>query len=318
MVPGRTADEIDGLRRALSSAEIGRIGPHVTLVPPVNVGDDDLPAACDLIREAAAAFPPLRLELGPASSFLPRNPVCYLAVSGEQRFVEALSRLAGLLRSGPLAVPASRQQLAFVPHVTINQHMASERIAPAVAALDGYRAPVVFEGVTLLEFVETERRWHGLFEAPFLQGAVVGRGGVEIELSLSDRLDPVAAEWSRQAWGEYELGQFGPGARPDEPFAITARVAAELAGVAEGEIRGPVCRLARLMVGAQWRGAGVGTQLLRAIEHHAVERGCERVRLEALVGSRAEGFYGGRGYESVVRLPRWRQERDFVVMERSL
>ena len=318
MVPARTADEIDGLRRALSSAEVARIAPHVTLVPPVNVRDDDLPAACDLVREVAAEFPPLALELGPASSFLPANPVCYLAVSGEAGVVEALSVLVSKLRRGPLAAPARRPELPFVPHVTINQHMARERIAPAVAALDGYRAHVVFEGVTLLEFSETERRWAGLFEAPFLEPAVVGRGGVEIELSLSDRLDPIAADWSRRAWELYSIQRFGPAGRAAEAFAITARVAGQLAGAAEGEVRGALCRLGSLMVGADWRGAGVGTQLLRACEHHALDRACARVRLEALAGSRAEGFYRGRGYETVARLPRWRQERDFVLMERSL
>jgi hypothetical protein len=40
--------------------------------------------------------------------------------------------------------------------------------------------------------------------------------------------------------------------------------------------------------------------------------------LEALAGSRAEGFYLGRGYEVVASLPRWREERDFSLMERRL
>jgi 2'-5' RNA ligase/GNAT superfamily N-acetyltransferase len=318
MVPGSAADEINGLRRALASTEVSRIAPHLTLVAPVNVRDEDVAAACELVRQAAFTVEPLVLELGPATSFLPLNPVFYLKVSGEQPVLDALSALASHLRSKPLAPPAARTEFPFVPHVTLNQHMVAERIRPALEALEGYRTTVVFEGVTLLEFSESKRRWHGLFEAPFSPRAIVGRGGIEIELSVSDRLDPAAAEWSRRAWQDYASQQYGPAVRPDEPFAIAGRIGGELAGVAEGEVRGPTCRLGRLMVGTPWRGSGVGTQLLRATEDHAVERGCRRIRLEALAESRAEGFYQGRGYQTVARLPGWREERDFVLMGRAL
>jgi GNAT superfamily N-acetyltransferase len=318
MVPGRTADEIDGIRRALASREINRIAPHVTLVPPVNVREDCVPAACDLTRAVAAEYAPLALELGPPTSFLPRNPVCFLTVRGASGVLEALGGLVSKLSAGPLSAPPARRVLPFVPHVTINQHMEPGRIAAAVAALEAYRAAVVFEAVTLLEFVESERRWVALCDAPFRAPAVVGRGGVEIELSLSEQLDPSERDWSRRGWEQYSARQYGPGTVPDVPFVVTARVSGEIAGVAEGEIRARLCRLARLMVSPERRGTGVGSQLLRATEHHAVEQGCGRVRLEALFGSRAEGFYRGRGYEVTATLQRWREERDFVVMERVL
>jgi GNAT superfamily N-acetyltransferase len=318
MVPGRAADEIDGLRRAVSSADIDRIAPHVTLVPPVNVREESVAGACDLVATVTADFSPLALELGPPASFLPVNPVCYLEVSGETAALGSLRSLVSRLGTGPLVAPSSRPERPFVPHATINRHMDPARIGPTLSALDGYRAGVVFEVVTLLEFSEAERRWSPLFEAPFRRAAIVGRGGVEIELSLSPRLDPAAAEWSRRTWEQYSLMQYGPDVRPDEPYAITARVAGEIAGIAEGEVRGVTCRLARLMVAPQCRGAGVGTQLLRATEDWATERGFRRVRLEAMAGGRAEGFYRGRGYEVVGLLPRWREERDFVLMERPI
>ncbi len=205
-----------------------------------------------------------------------------------------------------------------MPHVTVNQHMEPDRIPPALAVLDGYRARVVFEGVTLLEHPEGTRRWNSLFEAPLQPIAVVGRGGLEVELAVSDAPDPVAAEWGRRAWEQYALGQYGPDARPDAPFAVTARLGGEIAGLAEGSLQGVTCRLARLMVSPELRGLGVGTKLLQAVEHHAVVGGCRRVRLEAVAGERAEIFYRGRGYLVTATLPRWRQLRDFVVMERDL
>jgi GNAT superfamily N-acetyltransferase len=318
MLAGREASEIDGLRRALSSAEINRIAPHVTLVPPVNVAEQDVPPACDLLRSVAADCGPLELDLGPPSSFLPVNPVCYLTVSGETDMLVALASLASRLGTGPLAPPPARPGRAFVAHVTINQHMAPERIAAAVEVLHGYRAHVVFEGVTLLEYSDAERRWRVLCDAPFRGPVLRGRGGVEIELSFSRHPDPGVLDWSRRTWEQYSVAQYGPDVHPDEPFTIAARVNGELAGVVEGEVRGLTCRLARLMVSPEWRSAGVGTQLLRAAEEHAIESGCARIRLETLAGSRAEGFYRGRGYEIVSNLSRWRGERDFVVMEAPL
>lgn len=318
MVQGRVALEIDGLRRALSSPDLERIGPHVTLVPPVNVPETAVALACDVLRETASGSVPLLLELGPAASFLPVSPVCYLAVCGAERALEALTSLARRLRSGPLATPADRLEAPFVPHVTLNRRMTPEKIALAVASLAGFRVDVVFEDVTLLELSGPERAWSALVAVPLRQPVTVGRGGVEIELSLSDRLDPAAADFSRRASEELDLKQYGRAFGPDEPFAITARVDGKVAGVAESEVRGAVCRLERLIVGARWRGVGVGSQLLRATEQEAIERGCACVRLEAATGSRAEGFYRGRGYGATCTLARWREEPDFVVMEREL
>lgn len=318
VVPGRWATEIDGIRRALASAEIDRIPPHVTLVPPANVQDEHAGAAFDLVRSVSAAFAPLALDIGPAGTFLPRNPVCYLAVGGDPPSLAALASLVASLATGPLAPPPGRRSRPFVPHVTLNQHMNPGRIGAALEVLEGYRAHVVFEGVTLLQHDEGDRRWNVLFEAFFEGAAVVGRGGLEVELSLGDRPDPETVEWSYRAWEQYDSQVFGRGVGPSEPFAVTARVSGEIAGLAEGSIQGITCRLAGLMVSPEWRGSGVGTKLLQAVEQHARARGCTRVRLETMVGERSELFYRGRGYGVTVTLPRWRELRDFVVMERDL
>lgn len=318
MIPGPAAVEIDALRRALSSTEIDRIAPHLTLVPPVNVPAAEIPGACDLLRSVAGDFAPIAVDLGPPTSFLPVNPVCYLGVSGEPEMLEAVSALPARLATGPLAPPPARRERPFVPHVTLNARMDPAGIAAAVTTLEGYRVHVVFERATLLEYIAAEGRWRDICDAPFRLPALRGRGGVEIELSFSRHLDPVVEEWSRRAWAQFSQSQYSQDVRPDEPFALTARVNGVVAGVAEGEVRGVTCHLARLMVSPEWRSAGIGTQLLKATETHAVEWGCVRARLEALAGSRAEGYYLGRGYEIVGRLLRWREEHDFVVMEAML
>ena len=78
LVPQPLATQIDGLRRALGDGALGRIAPHITLVPPVNVAERDLPKAFSVVRPAAAAWPPSPCALGPVATFAPVNPVAYL------------------------------------------------------------------------------------------------------------------------------------------------------------------------------------------------------------------------------------------------
>ena len=139
-------------------------------------------------------------------------------------------------------------------------------------------------------------------------------------MAVSGKLDPVARDWVKRAWAQYSREQYGEGVREYEDFAVTARVRGQvgIAGVADGEIRHRVCRLAHLIVAPQWRSYGIGSQLLQAVGRVGVDHHCDRVRLEALAGGRAEGFYRERGYAVVATLPKWREERDFVMMERHL
>jgi 2'-5' RNA ligase len=318
LLTGPAADEVDGIRRALGATEISRLRPHVTVAAPANVGEDEVAAAVELVGKAAAVCAPLRFRVGPPATFLPVNPVLYLEVGGEDAHLAALERLAADLAEGPLAPPASRPQRPFVPHVTLSQHMAPERIEPAMAMLASYSAEVTIEEATLVRFDEGERRWLAVAASRLGAPAVVGRGGREVTLTAGSMLSPLEAAWAQAAWDSYRSQQYGPDVLPDSPFVIVARVGGEIVGVAEGTVVGATCRLARLVVAAADRSAGVGTQLLNAVESQARSAGCRAIRLETLAGGRAQSFYEGRGYSATAPLPRWRNDRDFVVMERAL
>jgi len=164
LVPPPVAVEVDGLRRALGDPSRRRIPPHLTLVPPVNVREEDLGAALDVLRRAARAVPPLDLRLGPAATFHPVNPVVYLAVGGA---VAAL----GALRER-VFVPPLERTLAhpFVPHVTVADDLDPDRIRAALTALVDYVVDVRIDAVHLLE-EGRDRVWRPIADAPLSRRA---------------------------------------------------------------------------------------------------------------------------------------------------
>src|ERR687898_2584630 len=160
VLPEPVATEIDGLRRALGDGSLGRIPAHLTLVPPVNVAVDDVPAALDVLSSAASQTRPLDLRLGPPTTFHPVTPVVYLGVDGD---VTALHALRDRVFHPPLERRLTRP---FVPHVTLADEIDPVRIPGAVAALADYVVDVRFEAVHLLE-EGRGRVWRPIADASF-------------------------------------------------------------------------------------------------------------------------------------------------------
>lgn len=249
------AAEVDGLRRALGDPALGRIPPHVTLVPPVNVPEGRLPDALALLRAAAAATRPFRLVLGPPATFWPVNPVVHLPVGGDDNAVVTL-------RDRVMRPPLARSvTLPFVPHVTLADGCPPERIEAALAALAGYEVTAFVDRVHLL-CQGPGRVWAAVADAVFAAPAVVGRGGLELELTVSEHLDPEAAAFA--ASQEVDVAA---------TFAVTARRGGEVVGVATGRVRGDDTVLERLVVDGAHRGEGIGAHVLAAVESWAAERG---------------------------------------------
>jgi 2'-5' RNA ligase len=167
LLPEPAATEVDGLRRALGDGTLGRIPAHLTLVPPVNVRDADVPAALDVLRQAAIQTRPLDLRLGPATTFHPVTPVVYLGVDGD---VAALHALRGRIFHPPLERPLTR---SFVPHVTLADELDVDRIPAAISALADYVVDVRLEAVHLLE-EGRGRVWRPISDATFSRRWVPG------------------------------------------------------------------------------------------------------------------------------------------------
>lgn len=318
LVPAPAAAEIDVLRRALGAAgSTHRMAPHLTLVPPVNVAQERVGEAEALVLAAAAATRPIPATLGPPATFLPDSPVLHLAV-GPDGARAAIGELREKVLTGPLA---RHLTWPFVPHVTLVDGGDEGRIRAAAEALADHVADVTFDGVALLQESRDDagvRIWRPLVDARFGGPAVVARGGLELELHVSERLAHDAAAWFGATWHAHDRAAAGDAWTPEEPLTVTARRSGVVVGAATGLCRDGDAHLERLIVDAAVRGEGIGGHLLAAFTSEVGARGAHRVVLRTEAGGPAERFYADRGFTFVATLPRWRRGADFVLLERLL
>jgi 2'-5' RNA ligase/GNAT superfamily N-acetyltransferase len=315
LVPHPVDREVDALRRACGDGALGRIPAHLTLVPPVNVHDRQLDDAMALLRRVGEATRPFTIGLGPPVTFLPDNPVLFLPVA------EGADRVRAV-RDAVFAEPLHRPLTwPFVPHVTIADEAEPERIRAALVALADYRASFVCERVHILRECRDAaglRVWEPIADAGFRAPAVVGRGGLPLQLDVSERPDPEATGFLERAWAEHALAERGAADPPDVPVVVTARRDGRVVGVAAGQVRGAESYLADLIVAGDVRGEGVGAHLLAAFHAEVAARGATFVGLRTVAGGPAEQFYRRKGYVDHVALPAWRHGRDFVQLRRDL
>ena len=281
--------EADGLRRALGDNALGHVAPHLTLVPPVNVRTGDLSEALSVIRRAAARLDePLWLELGPVATFIPASPVVYLAVGGTD--LGPLERLRAGVLSGPLLRPG---RWPWVPHVTLADQSSAEEAAAALTALGHYRSSARFDRVVLLE--ERGRQWHPLADSCFGPPAVVGRGGLELEISEGRMLGPDVLAMAESQHADLDdvgdqsgmaaiLSAFREGPAIEGPaiespaiesIVLTGRRQGQLTGVAAAWQAGRVGEAVNVtvLVEAGSRRQGVGRALVTALELSVARRG---------------------------------------------
>lgn len=285
LVPQPLATQIDGVRRALGDGALGRLPPHITLVPPVNVAERDLPSAFAVVRRAAAATEHLHLRLGPVTTFQPVNPVAYLAVGGEQAQLDALAALRDACLAGPLH---REQEHEFVPHVTVADELAVPRLDAAPAVLADFAADASFDRVHVLA-EQPGRIWVPIADMALgAAPAVVARGSLPLEISVSGRPDVEAA--ALLAVDSEAQGL---------PFAITARRDGSIVAAAWGWTAGGWLELADLVVAAGHRGEGIGRHVVAAVEDLGRRRSCTRAGAAAPGGGPAAALLEASGWVRV-------------------
>jgi GNAT superfamily N-acetyltransferase len=143
-----------------------------------------------------------------------------------------------------------------VPHATLADEMDPARIPATLSTLAAYRAEVTIDRVHLLR-EGRGRVWRAVADAPFAPPAVIGRGGLPVEITETELVDPVAQ-------------LLLPGAAspdPDRPgtWALTARREGCVVGVAHGAVVGDRMEVEALVVAPPHRRQGIGGHLRAAL-----------------------------------------------------
>ena len=174
LVEGEQAREIDGLRRALGDPTLGRIEPHITLVPPINVPEAAYGAVEEVLARAGESTAPFSVVLGPPNTFWPASPVAYLpCAQGGDDVVAIMDKV--------FKPPVWKARIwPYVPHVTLAEIQDQVRLEAAMAALVDFEARVGFDRVYLLRQTAPHGRWERDAEIALVgQPHVIGRGGLE-------------------------------------------------------------------------------------------------------------------------------------------
>ncbi|HET7559973.1 MAG TPA: GNAT family N-acetyltransferase [Limnochordia bacterium] len=117
---------------------------------------------------------------------------------------------------------------------------------------------------------------------------------------------PKVVRFLDEAWGDYALEMLaGLPARTDaiDAFAVCAEADGLLVGAAVAKIDGGVAELEELIVAPDWRGRGVGRELLQRFEARSRELGCHKARVRTLSMGPQERFYLKAGYHVEARFP---------------
>lgn len=275
LLPRSIANEVDGLRRALGVSPIERVPPHITLVPPINVPEDEVDGALALVRGVAARQPTrLHITIGPIATFYPVTPVVFLSVNGPG--VDAIRSMRDALDDGPLAQELKHP---YVPHVTLSDDATDDEIRGALASLTHYVEPIALDGITVLEQDDGDKMWRPIADAPFGVHATTRTLG-------ADRV--TFAEHTHETLTAMTIGRY-------RSLVVEALVEGRTVGVARGRVaRGGVAWLDELVVQSEQRGTGIGGGLARAFVDAARSHDATEVR--SARGATIAGFLVQLGF----------------------
>ncbi|KLR62454.1 2'-5' RNA ligase [Actinobacteria bacterium IMCC26207] len=269
--PASISAKIQAVRSLLGDPRIDRIAPHLTLVPPVNLADQDVEQLQGLLRSVGSATTPFTLTLGPMSSFSPNTPTLHLAVQGD---LPALRALREQLRVPPVNRP---EVWPFTAHVTLRDSVPEDQIPPALQLFTGELPPWPVSRLYLLEFSPLKQGevWLPILEEPFEAPVVVGRGGIELLLRTVNLLE------SRVAQLFTGMGCQLPAEEEDlSGLMLVVAERLERPGVpvaaAIGTVAGKTAELLQFCVNSEQRRVGIGRQVLMHWCAEAARRGAMR------------------------------------------
>jgi len=141
-VPEPLASRIQQARGYLLDQD-AHLPPHITLVPPLALDQDQLPAVQAHLAAAVRPHRPFQIRLHSTDTFRPVSPTVFLAL---QQGAQACAALEADLRTGPLAC---QTDFDFHPHVTVAHQVDQATLNRAQTALASFDESFVASEVDL-------------------------------------------------------------------------------------------------------------------------------------------------------------------------
>lgn len=145
-IPDPYAAVLDEARERFEP-EAGDMPAHVTILAPIDVDADALPAVDRHLTSVAAATSPFRLVLQGAGTFRPVSPVVFVGVGLGAADCELLEKQ---VRSGDMAVET---RFPYHPHVTVAHDVDATVLDAALEELAGFEAAFDVASMGLYENV---------------------------------------------------------------------------------------------------------------------------------------------------------------------
>jgi 2'-5' RNA ligase len=157
-IPSPHREVIDAAREQYEPAA-SDLPAHVTVLAPIDVDAEAMPAVQAHLARVAATTQPFRLTLRGTDTFRPVSPVVFVAVVDGAAACEELEQR---VRSGDMAVET---RYPYHPHVTLAHDVPEPMLDRAFAELAGFEASIDVSSVGLYEYLDGS--WHLVQEFPF-------------------------------------------------------------------------------------------------------------------------------------------------------
>ena len=144
-VPAPFGPELQRARREFGDPLADLIPPHITLIGPTIVEQQDMDEVFGHLSTIAARYTPFEVRLRSSGTFRPLSPVVFVQVAQGIAECEALERE---VRSGPLDQPL---RFNYHPHVTVAHEVSDSQLDIAFDALATYEASFVVDAISLYE-----------------------------------------------------------------------------------------------------------------------------------------------------------------------
>jgi 2'-5' RNA ligase len=166
-LPEPYTSELQGWRERLGDPNAAGIPPHITLMPPTALDDEQIEQVEEHLRVVAAGESSFEVHLRGSATFRPVSPVVFVPLA---RGISACERVEAAVRSGPL----SRQlKFPYHPHVTVAHDLGDDALDRAFDELATYEARFTVWGFTMFE-QGPDQVWRPQRDYPFGAGGLPG------------------------------------------------------------------------------------------------------------------------------------------------